>query len=177
MSNANQLAVAAAVVITPFHKDMFAACQLVMKAVGTMESRMQALVTSKYGKVAPTYAQFRADRAALKSLADEKGLTSDQWVRKPYNAAIKAVFGALPESQSASSIAKRKLAAAKDKVAGKAGAKKGETAPRRTGTPETIEQYVARVGVFKVLEACAAILESDEATKDAGHVLRELKAA
>jgi hypothetical protein len=183
MSNAQQIAAAGnlstspKVEVTAFHRDLFKTMETARKAAGTRMEKMTALLRSKYGAVAPTFAQFKADRAALKLLADEKGLTDDQWVRKPYNAAVKLLYGALPEAQTAAAIAKRKVREATAQTTGKAGAKKGETAPRRTSTPETIEQFVARVGVFKVLDACAAILgEVTESAEDA-KLLRNLSAA
>jgi hypothetical protein len=150
--------VVAEVVVTPFHKEMFACVQTAAKAAGTMATRMQALLTSKYGTTMPTWEQFKGDRIALARLADEKGLKDDQWIRKPYNAAVKALYGDLPAAPS------RKVAGPK-KGNGKAGAVKGQTAPRTTSERETLEQYIARVGVFTVLECCAKILEADESTK------------
>ena len=158
-------------VISPFHKDMFACINTARSSSVTMLDKMRKLLTGKYGDTAPTWEQFKADRAALKSLADDKGLTDDQWVRKPYNVAVKALYGELPASQSAAALAKRKTRGPKS------GAVKGQTAPRTASERETLEQYVARVGVFKVLEVCAKILEADTSTKEvAGHI-RELKAA
>jgi len=157
-----------ALTITPFHKDLFAAMVAGRKAHGTMLEKMQALLKSKYGATMPSYVQAKGDRAALKALADEKGLADDQWMRKPYNLAVKALYGDLPASTSAAALAKAKAREASPK----AGAKKGETAPRRTSNPESLEQYIARIGVFKVLEQCVLILESDEATHAAAKAVR-----
>lgn len=166
-----------ALVITPFHRDMFAACAAVRKAERTMLTKMQALLTSKYGEKCPTFEQFRADRAALKAIADEKGLKDDQWVRKPYNAAVKALYGELPVAQTAAAIAKRKLReaqeAANPKPAEKSGAKKGETAQRAPSAGETIEQFIARMGVFKVLEQCVNILEAVDETKAVAQAIKK----
>lgn len=160
-------------VISAFHKDMYSVMSTARASSETMHSKMCKLLTSKYGEVAPTYEQFKADRAALKSLATDKGLSDDQWVRKPYNAAVKALYGELPAAQTAEALAKRKSRGATQKP----GAVKGDTARRRENTKETIEQYIARIGVFKVLEVCCNILDAEPATKDAANVLRELRAA
>lgn len=188
MSNAAQLNTAAsaatskAVEITAYHKALYAAADGARKATVKALDAVKALLESKYGKTAPTYEQFRADRSALREIAKGKGLADDQWLRKPYNAAVTALYGALPEAQTAAAIAKRKvrdaLAANGTTIAKvKAGAKKGETAPRRQSEIETLEQYIARIGVFKVLAQCALILEADESTKAVAQVLKGIKKA
>lgn len=183
-SNAQTLATKG-IAITTFHKDVYACINTqhtaVTKATGTMQAKLGGLLVSKYGTVAPTFEQFRLDRMALKELAVQKGLADDQWLRKPFNAALIALFGKLPEAQTQAAIAKRKLrdAAAAKKGADKpkVGAVKGETAPRRNPEPETIEQLVARVGIWKVLEACTKILASDESTVAQAKTLASLKKA
>lgn len=165
-----QAVVKNALTITPFHKSLFAAMVSCRKANVTMLTKMQELLKSKYGATMPSYEQAKADRAALKSLAVEKGLADDQWLRKPYNLAVKALYGDLPASASASAQAKARARQAADK--GKAGAPKGEPAPRRASNPESLEQYIARVGVFKVLEQCVLILEADETTTAAAKAVR-----
>jgi hypothetical protein len=197
-SNANQLNAAAktatskAVEVSAFHKDVYAAINTartaVDKAQGTMQQKLANLLRSKYGTVMPTFEQFRADRAALKELATQKGLADDQWLRKPYNAAVHLLYGALPEAQTAAAIAKRALRAANEAAgvttvkdgkkvapkpdAGKAGAPKGETAPRNPAAEETIEQYIARVGLWQVMDACARILNADKSTADAAKAIQ-----
>lgn len=186
-SNAQQLAVAAksavskAIEVSAFHKDVYAAINTartaVDKAQGSMQQKLANLLRSKYGAVMPTFEQFRADRAALKELAKQKGLSDDQWLRKPYNAAVHLLYGALPEAQTAAAIAKRALRAAneaagitpvkdgkKDTPANKPGAPKGETAPRNPSNEETIEQYIARVGLWQVMDACARLLNADKSS-------------
>lgn len=180
IANAGSAATSSKVEVTAFHKSLYDLMQTARKSSETMHNKMVVLLKSKYGEAPPTYAQFRADRAALKLLATDKGLADDQWVRKPYNRAVLACYGALPEAQTAAAIARRKVREmqAANKVSnGKAGAVKGETAPRRTGTPETVEQYIARVGVYKVIEACAKILEGDKATATAATALHGLAKA
>lgn len=163
-----QAVVKNALTITPFHKSLFAAMVSCRKANVTMLTKMQELLKSKYGATMPSYEQAKGDRAALKSLAAEKGLADDQWMRKPYNLAVKALYGALPASTSASAQAKAKARG----TTPKSGAPKGETAPRRVSNPESLEQYIARIGVFKVLEQCVLILEADEATTAAAKAVR-----
>lgn len=196
-----------ALVISTFHKDVFRTIDTqrlaVDKATNTMTAKLGALIASKYGNVLPSYAQFRADHDALSELAKEKGLVDNQWVRKPYNAAMNAIFGKLPESLSGSALAKRALrekeavaALAKlnaqrvakgdapldkmpKKVAapakpGKDGMPKG-TVPERTTSPaETIEQYIARVGLWQVMDACARMLNADKSTFDVANVLQPI---
>lgn len=148
------MTITSALVITTFHRDLFNAQVAGMKATGTMQAKLAALIASKY-TVAPTFEQYRADQAALAEIAKEKGLKDNQWVRKPYALAVKAAFGALPVSQDPAAIAKRKARGpAKEKAA---------TVPKRGA--EDLEALIARVGVFKVLEACTRILEADDSTK------------
>lgn len=196
-----------ALVITAFHKDAYTIINTqrvaVDKANGTMQTKLGALIVSKYGKVAPTYAQFRADRDALKELASDKGLADDQWLRKPFNAAIIAIFGALPEAQTAAALAKRKVRDAEDakkletlnktrKSAGEApldklpkkvaapaatrpqGAQPGKTLAQPTPVSETIEQLIARVGLWEIMDACARILNADQSTSAEAKLLQPI---
>lgn len=146
--------------ITAFHKDVFSiiatANRAATKAGETMSVKLFDLLGSRYGAVAPTFAQFKIDRAALKELAKAKGLTDDQYYRKAFNAAVIAKFGALPEAQTESAIAKRE-------ARGRNQAKK-EATPAKRRDVETVEQYIARVGIWKILETCTAMLAADEST-------------
>jgi hypothetical protein len=159
--------------VTAFHRDVFKAAEAGRKAGETMLQKMVALLRSKYAAVAPTFEQYRADQKALAEIAKERGLTDNQWVRKPFALAVKTLYGALPEAQTAAAMAKRKLREANAAAGVKAGAPKGETAPRRQSEPETLEQYITRVGVFKVLQQCALILECVDDTKAFGNIVRE----
>lgn len=165
-----------------FHIDVFAAVttydNVVGKAATTLASRLESLITKQYGEVAPTFEQFQTDRKALAVMAKAKGLASDQHVRKPYNKVILALYGALPVSMAPSAVAMRaKRDAAPKKIKVKVGAVKGETSKRVTSDKETVEQLVARVGVFAVLDACAKILAAEPATKNEAGVIRTLTAA
>lgn len=172
------------VAILAFHKDVFAIAQTGHRAGETMHKKMCALLTSRYGKAAPTYEQYRADRAALLQLAKDRKLASDQWVRKPFCAAVKAMYGALPEAQTPEAIAKRALRAqqdaavkaAKAAAAAPVGAPKGETQDRQPTEAEQVESLVTRIGLFKTLEACVRILEADEATKAQALHIRKMVA-
>jgi len=161
--------------VTPYHAAVYAACAAAHKAAGTATEKMIALLKSKYGEVAPSYLQYRADQAALASIAKDKGLKDSQWLRKPFAAAVKAVFGALPESQDPASIAKRKLRAQK---AGNApasapvGAPKGKVQVKVTSPSESIEQAITRMGLFKVLEACTNILAQVDTTKELAKAIK-----
>jgi hypothetical protein len=158
-----------------FHAEIVAAASVGLKANMTVLAKMEALITSKYGKVAPTYEQFRADHAALGELAKEKGLKDSQWVRKPFNCAVKSLYKALPESQSVAALAKRALREKEGKT--KPGAVKKVTGTRAPSHAETIEQFIARVGVFKVLDACTAVLAADDSTKATADTLKALRVA
>ena len=166
----------AAVEVLPFHLSVYKIAQTGQRAEQTMASKMQALVTSRYGETAPTFEQHRADIKALDQLARDKGLTDGQWMRRPYNAAIVALFDKLPEAQTPEAIAKRaqraqrdavvKDAIAKAKQSGAiapAGAPAGETQERAPSETEQTEQVVARIGVFECLYACLRILDTHEA--------------
>lgn len=193
MSQTNAQVVASkGVEVTTFHKDVYSAINTartaVDKAQGSMQQKLANLLRSKYGTTMPTFEQFRADRAALKELATQKGLADDQWLRKPYNAAVHLLYGALPEAQTAAAIAKRALREANEKAgvttvkagkkvetpANKPGAQKGTTAPERTSAVETIEQYITRVGLWQVMDACARILNADKSTVEEAKALQPI---
>lgn len=163
---------AAHVVISPFHVKMFdaafKAADAVCKAVESQRVVMRNLLVAQYGDVPPTYAQFRGDRDALRVMALDRGLVDDQWVRKPYNAAVIGLYGALPVSDSPAAQAKRAQRPVVVKGGkGKAGAVKGDTATRvgpAADTPEGIAQFIAKVGAAKVLAELAKILATKKDT-------------
>ena len=166
------------IAISVFHQDLFAAAykgaEGIHKAVENQRALMRKLLLDQYGSVSPTYEQFRDDRAALKILALQKGLVDDQWVRKPYNAAIVELYGALPVSMSEAAVAKRAQRPVVDKVAAKAaikdaltkaGAIKGDTTERDPSAAETVEQFIAKFGITNVLQAAARILAEKRESK------------
>lgn len=187
-----------AVEITPFHKDVFAIARTGHKAGETMAQKMRALLISKYGQPVvskaedgtetraggPSFEQYRADRRALAQLAKERGLESDQWVRKPFCAAVIALYGKLPESQSPEALRKaeeRRVAQeavkahkAAQEAAAKPGAPAGQTQDRQPTEAEQIEALVARIGLMKTLDACLRILEADDKTKGQAVHMRKM---
>lgn len=190
------------VIVLDFHKDVLTIARTGHNAQNTMARKMADLLVSRYGKPTstlevdgfgkpgavggPSYESYRNDQAALKQLAADKGLADNQWVRKPYAAAVKALYGALPVALTAEAIQKRAQrdadnalkAANAQAAAQKAGAEKGETTDRQPSAQETIEQIVARIGVFECLDACVKILQSDKTTaSSATHINAMLKAA
>lgn len=160
---------AASVIISPFHVKMFdaafKAADTLCKAVESQRVVMRNLLVSQYGDVPPTYGQFRADRDALRVMALDRGLVDDQWVRKPYNAAVIAMYGALPVSDSPAAQAKRAQRPVAVKGAVKPGAVKGDTAARAPAEPATIEQFIAKHGAGKVLAELSRILATKRETQ------------
>lgn len=201
MSKTNTAARTAPVAMLAFHNEVFAIARTGHNAGLTMAKKMQALLVARYGKAlidntdtehwgkpcaagGPSYEAYRNDQAALAELAKQKGLTDNQWVRKPYAAAVKALYGALPVAMTAEAIQKRAQREANEAAkkaadaAAKAGAPKGETTERAPSESETLEQLIARVGVFQALDACVRILGSESMTKpQAMHIAAMVKAA
>jgi hypothetical protein len=175
------------VTVTPFQSNLFkiafGQAEKVSKAQDNMQTVLKTALAMQYGDTAPTYKQFQADRAALKVLALEKGLVDDQYIRKAYNGAINGLYGALPVAMTEAAVAMRemreKMAAelrAKQEAALLAGtpvpktlktvgAPKGETIERNPNAGETIEQLIARVGIFATLNALTKILKTARETE------------
>lgn len=163
------------IAITPWQQDLFAAAfkgaEGIHKAVESQRAIMRRMLLDQYGSTAPTFEQFKADRSALKILAEFKGLVDDQHVRKPYNAAILELYGALPVSMSEAAVAKRAerdaLGVSVSAKGGKAkpGAKEGAVAERSESASESMEQFIAKHGLAKVLQAAAHILAAKQETK------------
>lgn len=155
-----------AIAISPYQTALFdalrSAQQEINKVALSHSARIEALITKQYGKVSPTYAQFKADRAALHTLAVNKGLASDQVLRKAYNGVINSLYGKLPESDSAAAIAKRAQRPTVDK------SKKAKAAKKGAGTAsknETVAQFIARVGLAVVLQEVAKQLAVERASR------------
>ena len=168
-----------AVEILPFHQDVYRIAQTGQRAQVTMHEKMKTLITSRYGATCPTFEQHRADIKALDQLARDKGLSDGQWLRRPYNSAIVALFEKLPVSMAPEAVAKREQREARDKVVKDAiakakaagtiapvGAPAGQTQEREPSEAEKLEQLISRVGVWESLYACLRVLETDETTKD-----------
>ncbi|MDE3023881.1 MAG: hypothetical protein KGI54_18850, partial [Pseudomonadota bacterium] len=161
-----------------FECGMFAACVAIEAAAFETDSKtaqLSTLLQAEYGEAGPTFEQYRKLQEALKLQSLDAGFTG-QAMRKHCAKAVKGLYGALPESTDAAAIAKR---AQRVKNAAKARAEKrssdagGDTlagnvspeARRNPGPQETIEQFIARVGVTATLNALAKILETDSQTK------------
>lgn len=163
---------AIAIVVTDFHRDAYNIAMTGARANMSMGKKLAELIHTRYGDTSPTFEQYREDQAALRELAKVRKLADNQWVRKPYAAAIKARFGKLPVSLDPAAVlkaAKRAAdAAAKPKAAG---APAGATQDHGATPDEQIDALVTRVGIFKMLEACTRILAADDLTKgQAAHI-------
>jgi hypothetical protein len=177
-----------AIEVSQFHMDVAKIALHGVRQAETVKQKMLTLVRTQYGETAPTFAQYKADLKALKAIAAQRKLADAQWLHRPYGAALKEAYGALPVSQDPAAVLKRaqrdamqaqlkaiQEAAKQAGTAPKAGAPAGETQERTPSPDEQIESVVARLGVFETLAACIRILESDDATKaQATHMAKML---
>lgn len=85
-----------AVVITTFHKAIADAITKGDKAALTMAASIRAAITTRYGGIMPTHAEYSADQDALGQLAKARKLADNQHYRKVYAKAINEIYGALP---------------------------------------------------------------------------------
>lgn len=149
--------------ITAYHRALFACAfkhaNLVAKAEASQKVAVSNTISAKYNGVAPTWAEFKVDRAALKALSAERGLASDQYIRKTYNACILALYGALPVSDSPN--AKRQPKSAK----GNAKTKKGAALSKDMSPADIIGQIIATFGIGSVLSEMSKILATDNKTR------------
>lgn len=149
----------------------YKAAKAIDKALNTQLGTMKDWLKEQYGDTCPTYDQFWSDRDALEALALERGLVDDQWVRKPYNMAIKAVYGALPVSTTAAAVAKRAVRPeAQARPTQPVGAKIVKVSmPKDAET--AVRQMLDHYGMAKVLIAFSTILgEHKETLKEAQRV-------
>ena len=162
---------------TAFESGMFAACVAIEQAAFEADSKtamLSTLLQAEYGDTGPSFEQYRKLQEALKLQALDAGFTG-QAMRKHCAKAVKGLYGELPVSSDAAAIAKRAQRIKNAKVTrdeGKADiggdTLPGNTSPearRNPGPKETIEQFIARVGVTATLNALAKILETDSQTK------------
>lgn len=173
---------------TVFETTLYAACRAIEAAEFEADCKRQqitALVKAEYGAVSPTFTQYRELQEAmqLQSLAD--GFTG-QAMRKHVAAAVNGLYGSLPVSDSPAAQLKAKARAIKAAVAKKAapspdvggdtlaGNVAGGAMPHRAGPAESIEQFIARVGITATINALARILEADNATKIDALTLRTI---
>ncbi len=143
---------------------------------------MTTWLVSQYGKKPPTYEQFWSDRDALKAGAKQRGLVDDQTMRKPYNAAVKALYGELPVSQSLEAVSMRLRRPVVDKKA-KAEKVKQARVERKLARATTtvavmpkdaetaVRQVMEHFGFAQILVAFSKILaEHRETVADAKHL-------
>jgi hypothetical protein len=129
----------------------------------------------------PSKTDYDADQKFFGELAKLRGLANNQWVRKPYASAVKALYGTLPVNESAEALRKRLERKANGASTGhgnaeeaQAGRKTGETQERAPSKAETAEQFVTRTGIPETMDAMARVLETKPSTALAAKVLRSL---
>lgn len=86
----------------------FAAAVTIDKLIKAYIQPVVKLVKDEYGDTPPTQEQFWSDRAALKVVALAQGLANDQAVQKPYNIAVRQLYGKLPLALDTPVSTKRK---------------------------------------------------------------------
>lgn len=162
---------------------LFAQQARLSDAITAADVSSEAAVRARYGDVAPSFEAYRATKACFGALAKHRGLKSTQYIDKPFNAAIKALYGEqllaisggqsdLPVSMSVEAVQKRAsrlsmgkaTKAQRDAAQTASGAVKGNTSARSASADETIEQFIARVGTGKVLAELAKILATARET-------------
>jgi hypothetical protein len=154
----------------------FKTAEAINRQIHTQLESMKTWLTEQYGAKPPTYEQFWSDRDALKFLAEEKGLADDQWVRKPYNMAVKALYGELPVAPTLAAAAQRNVRKSVIKAATKAlvarvEARKGPKVAMPKDAADAARQMVAYYGFAKVLLAFSQVLsEYRETAKEAKRI-------
>ena len=148
---------------------------------------LTAHVRKMFGDTAPTFAQYKVLQGAMylqgveacfDAIGGEK--YTGQAMRKHIAAAVKTAYGALPVSDSPAAIAKRaqrptstpkvKADATTDTLS--EGNATGGHVPAHHA--ETVEQFVARVGIVNVLAAVGRILDVEDATKAEAKAVRSV---
>lgn len=139
---------------------LFDAADIVCRAQESQRARIKDVLIGQYPEC-PTFAEFRADRDALRVLALERGLVDDQYVRRAYNSAVVELWGALPVSMTEAAVAKRAQRPAKAEKPAKV-----DTPPEvRTETAiATIGQFIAKFGAAAVLTELYMILAVEKTT-------------
>lgn len=162
-------------------------------AIQQSDGISEVAVRARFGDNVPSFEAYTACKAAFGALAKHRGLKSTQYIDKPFNAAIKSLYGAklleisgghsdLPVSMSPAAVQKRASRVAlgqatkaqKDANKATSGAVKGVTSQRSESEAETIEQFIARVGPGKVLVELAKILATARETATDSKVLATL---
>ena len=165
---------------TPFEDALFALCESIEARAYAIDSTREviaSMVREHYGKTAPTFEQYTHLQGAMHLMSLDAGYTG-QMMRKHIAHAVKSAYGALPVSMSAAAIAKRAQRPAKT-------AKPAKPAPIKPAEAfqagvayaqgsESIEQFIARVGVVATLSALNRILECEESTKSAARAVLDV---
>jgi len=176
---------------TSFEVNLYGACRAIEAASFEVDSK-RTIIVSMIKVEYPngmTFDQYRDLQEALKLQALADGFTG-RAMRTHVAEAVKTVFGELPVSDSPAAILKAKAraikaaaakknapavpatsAVGKDTLAGNAA-----PLPHRAGPQETIEQFIARVGITATINALARILETDNANKVDAIALRAIAA-
>lgn len=162
--------------VVPFsatERAVFNACLSVERAAWETDNRRADVVAAvrdhfKDVEGMPSFAMYRSLQNALNLLAVEAGFTG-QMMRKHCAHAVKTLYGALPVSDSPAAIAKRaQRPAATPKTTQKPSAAETFAAGiEHARKDETVESFIARVGVTTVLAALNRILDAEESTKPA----------
>jgi len=142
---------------------IFKSGEAVCRAQASQRDLIRGELSNHYGNEAPTYAQFKADRKALRALSLERGLVDDQYARKLYNAAVVELWGALPVSDSPAAQAKRLHREAVNAVS-EPQEERGVPETRQVKQYEEIGQFIARFGAAAVLVELAKILATENDT-------------
>lgn len=160
--------------VVPFtlgEREVFKACVALERGAWEVDNKRVAIteaVRVMFGDVAPTFAQYRALQEAILLQAIEAGFTG-QAMRKHVAAAVKAAYGALPVSDSPAAIAKRAQRPGKASKAPSADTLSDEPSQgagmRMPSKEESIESFIARVGMVAALAAAMRILDAVDETK------------
>lgn len=187
----------AAVIVSQFHTAAFDILRTQANSQFSAKAKLSALLITKYGKPhmerdadgketptgGPSFEAYSADQTALKQLCERlpgaQGVDKGQYMRKQYAIAVKGLYGSLPASQDAAAVLKRAQRDAKKAAnpAAPVGAAEGATQDKAPTESETIESIVTRLGLFKTMAACVAILKADAKTaKQAVHIEKQVSA-
>ncbi len=141
--------------------------RVVHKHVGNIVQWLQV----QYGDTPPTYEQFWDDRDALKQMAKARGLADDQTIRRPYNAAVRQLYGEqilkLTEGRSVLPVSTSKEAVAKRLV-------RPTPAPRQPATPKpenvdsAVRALMKKFGLTAIMLAFSKIMLEHKAMREEG---------
>jgi hypothetical protein len=162
---------------TSFEVSLFTACVALERAAWEADNKRALIaqaIKGHFGATAPTYAQYKALQEAMHLQAVEAGFTG-QMIRKHVAHGVKSAYGALPESDSPAAIAKRAQRPGKTaKQAKPDAAASFKAGVEHAQSKETIESFIARVGIVATLSALNRILAAEDSTKDAAAFVLEV---